>query len=214
MVAHDLVLLHAEDARDLLGLGPGQASDLAIDVFHEQEQRAIVPDLAQAFDFRVHVAQRNQTAKRTASEFARRGSLALLASAPALLALALLVSVLAVEARLSRREAGRLKALGWSSSDILVYHAVRAALVGLPSTAAALACAELVVFWPGVTWPGRWLFDWQGHPPELTLVSSGATLVLLEVAALVLAPFAVATLIPVAFSASASPADLLDTGSR
>jgi hypothetical protein len=70
------------------------------------------------------------------------------------------------------------------------------------------------VFWPGVTWPARWLFDWQGHPPELTLVSSGATLVLLEVAALVLAPFAVATLIPVAFSASASPAGLLDTGSR
>jgi ABC-type lipoprotein release transport system permease subunit len=214
MVAHDLVLLHEDDARKVLGLAPGQASDLAIDVFHEQEEQAILPDLAQAFDFQVQITPRSRTAGRIASELGRFGSLSVLASVPSLLALALLVSFLAVEARHSRRDVGRLKALGWSSSEIVAHHAIRTALLGVPIAIAGLFCAALVVFWPGVTWPGRWFFDWQGHAPELTLVSSDATLVLLGVAALVLAPFTAATLIPVALGASSSPADLLDTGSR
>ena len=44
MFTHDLVLMNPEDARQLIGLPQGYACDLAIDVFHENEQDAILSD--------------------------------------------------------------------------------------------------------------------------------------------------------------------------
>ena len=210
MVAHDLAVLHADDARALLGLEPGAASDLAVDVFHEAETEAILGDLSAAFDFPVQISRRTETLARYTLGAWRRSGLVALASVPALLALALLVVALLQQAGTERREVGLLKALGWCTGEIVALRMFRAALVGLPATVLGLLTASLFVFLPGVRWPGAWLLAWTGPPPPLTLLPTGATLVVAEVAALVLVPFAAATLIPVVRSAAATPDALLD----
>jgi hypothetical protein len=210
MVAHDLVLLQVADARAMLGLEPGAASDLAVDVFHQEEAEAIVGDLSAAFDFPVQISRRSAARSRYALGAWRRGGLVALAGVPALLALALLVVALLQQAGRERREVGLLKALGWGTGEIVAWRMLQATLVGLPATVLGLLTATVLVFLPGVTWPGAWLLAWTGPPPPLTLLPTGATLVVVEVAALVLVPFAAATLIGVVHNATATPDALLD----
>ena len=62
MVAHDLVLLDPEDARHILGIAPGYASDVAVDVFYENEADAILPDLAAVYPWPVRLTTRREAA--------------------------------------------------------------------------------------------------------------------------------------------------------
>jgi hypothetical protein len=62
MFTHDLVMLNFTDARELVGIPEGYASDLAIEVFHEDEQAAILPDLTAAFPWPVRCVTRRQSA--------------------------------------------------------------------------------------------------------------------------------------------------------
>jgi hypothetical protein len=49
LATHDLVWTSPGDARQLLGLAPGQASDLAVHLFRQEEEQAILADLAAFF---------------------------------------------------------------------------------------------------------------------------------------------------------------------
>ncbi len=60
MVAHDLVLVRLQDARKLLDIPEGFASDLAIDVFHEDEAEAMRADLTRAFPWPVRITTKNR----------------------------------------------------------------------------------------------------------------------------------------------------------
>ena len=84
--AHDLVLLNMLDARRLLGLADGYASDLAIDVFHEEEQQAILSDLRGAFPWPVRCTTKRQSAGAYASGLNRSSTLGAIAIIPAVLA--------------------------------------------------------------------------------------------------------------------------------
>ncbi len=81
VILNDAVILHPADARRLLGLGENEATDLAIEVFHEGEAQAILPELAGAFPWPVAVSTRKQAQGAYTAGFARRGSLAAMAGA-------------------------------------------------------------------------------------------------------------------------------------
>jgi hypothetical protein len=51
-----------DDARQLLGLAPGQASDLAVHLFRREEEQAILADLAAAFPWPVRITGRSTSA--------------------------------------------------------------------------------------------------------------------------------------------------------
>lgn len=188
MAVHDTVLMHPEDARALLGIPPGSASDLAIEVFHVEEIDALSRHLAKAFPWPVQISTRTQAAGRLAAGQGRTAALATLAYAPALLALLVLGLAGAVGVERGRAQAGLLRALGWTGGDFLRLALWRWAWLSLPSVALGLAAAYTLTFSPGIRWMGPTLFGWTTPPPPLHLSSAGSALVLVQVAALVALP--------------------------
>ncbi|MFO8083410.1 MAG: FtsX-like permease family protein [Desulfobacterales bacterium] len=209
MIIHDIVLLHEEDALELLGLERGFASDLAIDVFHEQEVEAIIPDLVNAFPWPVVITTKQDTLKMYTASGDRRAGLIYMALVPSLLALALIVIAGFKGTRSRFYEAGLLKALGWTSQDIVGFFMCKAALIAFPALALGVAVSYGLVYWPGIPWPGYLFFGWQNNPPKLYLDSVGAIWILVQVAGGVLVPYLMANLWPAIENAAADPYELL-----
>lgn len=214
LVAHDLVYLSPADARDLFGLGPDEASDLALEVFHPEEAEAIRADLAAAFPWPVHLTTRTEAAGRYAQTAARRSGLFVFVLVPAILALCLLVAAVGRERMSRRRETALLRVLGWTPADVVRLQLYRALALALPAVAVGALLAWLAVFWPGASWIGPWLLGWHSWPPAFALVAAGSLSRLVPVAVLVLAPFLAATLLPAVAGSVRAPLDLLTGGGR
>ena len=80
LALHDVVLLTRDDARALLGLAADQACDLAVEVYHEAEQEAILADLlprgvaTQIFTALLENAASEQGARMSAMDNATRNA--------------------------------------------------------------------------------------------------------------------------------------------
>ena len=206
----NIVLLHIDDARDLLGVPDGYASDLAIEVFNPAEESAILPDLTAAFPWTVRITTRTESAGIYAAGLARMGGMAVAFLVPALLALCLLVAV-TVRDRFGRRfEIGLLKALGWTTGDIVRLQVSRALLIGIPGAAGGIMLALLLVFWPNANWPARLCPEWQALSSRLSFSPGDAGLILLEVTGLVVLPFLATTIGTVLRCAIADPQEMLE----
>ncbi len=209
LLGQDVVLVHPDDARRLLGLPPGAAVDLAVDVFHADEAAAIQPELAAAFPWPVRITARSEAVGLYSGGLARRGGLMLIAGIPAVLALVLVVAGAVREAVGQRRAVGLLKALGWTTGEVVRLQVCRALLIALPAACLGMLAAYTLVFRPGVSWPGSLLFGWRTAPPRLFLDPAGAFLTLLELGALVVGPYLAAVLLSSLQGAAADPQDLL-----
>ncbi|HRX50560.1 MAG TPA: hypothetical protein P5571_04295 [Candidatus Krumholzibacteria bacterium] len=209
---HDVVLLAPSDARALLGLHPDQISDLAVTVHHAAEESAITADLAAAFPYPVQVTTRAEARGAAVAALTRDGGLVTLMLGPALLGLGLLLTAAVRDAGARRRDLGLLKTLGWSTSDLVRLHLLRAAAVAVPAVLVGGAAAWLAVFTPGITWPGALLLGWRTPPPPWTLPVADAGLALAAVAGAVLTPWLLAAALPAVRAALADPDDLLRGG--
>jgi ABC-type lipoprotein release transport system permease subunit len=206
----NIVLLHIDDARDLLGIPNGYASDLAIEVFNPSEESAIQPDLTAAFPWTVRITTRTESAGIYAARLARMGGMTVAFLVPALLALCLLVAV-TVRDRFGRRfEIGLLKALGWTTGDIVRLQVSRALLIGIPGATGGIMLTFLLVFWPNANWPGHLCPEWQVLSTRLSFSPGDAGLILLEVTGLVVLPFLAATIGTVLRCAIADPQEMLE----
>jgi hypothetical protein len=212
MATHGLVLLSPGDARRLLDIPPGHVSDLAIDVFHAAEAEAILPELETAFPWPVQITTRQSAVKFYTAFFARKSGVWALVLVPTILALVLLTAALFEGQVRFSSEMGLLKALGWTSADIARYHFYRTGAIGLTAAVAGGALAYGLVFYPGVTWPHHLLLFNSPYVPGLYLNASGVAGVILEIAALVVAPFLVAAYWASLKGVGADPADLLEAG--
>lgn len=209
----DSVLLHPDDARQLLGLPEGHVSDLAVDVFHDEEAEAMRRELADAFPWPVHVTTRGETRQQYRSAFGRQGGLLAPAYLPALLALCLVVGTTIRDRIRVRREFGLLKAMGWTASDLVTLEICRCVMISVTATFAGGSVAYALVFGFGAPWIVTLVFGWTGVLPELILDPSGSALVLIEVAALVILPFAGAAIAPVLIHAATPPDGLMGSQS-
>lgn len=205
LVAQDTFLVSPEVAHRVLGVPVGYATDLVLDVNRESEEDAIRSDLADAVPFVTTISTRHEAVGRTVVSLARRGGLFLLLMLPAGLALLVLVAGAARERAGRAKEVGVLKAVGWTTGDVLTLHLFRAVWVALPALGLGLAGAWLSVFGPFVQWPGALLFGWSGVPPHLYLDPSGAGLVLAQVSATVVLPWLAASLWPAIVASAKDP---------
>jgi hypothetical protein len=212
MATHGLVLVNAQDARYLLGIPPGHASDLAIDVFHAEEAEAVQPELVGAFPWPVQISSRESTLKFYNAYFARQSGFWMLVLIPTLLALVLITASLFQGQIRFKSEMGLLKALGWTSGDIARYHFYRAGAIGLTASIMGIGLAYALVFWPGVTWPNYLFLSQSDHIPALYLGASGIGKVIVEIVALIVVPFLVAAYWATLQGVGADPADLLEEG--
>jgi hypothetical protein len=210
MAVHDLVLLHPDDARRLLGLRPDQASDLVLDVFHPEEAGPLADALTGAFPWPVQAVTREAVKKYYAGRIAGRAGVGLLSLAPALLALVFLVLALGMWSASLRPEMGLMKSMGWTSSDLLFLHLARAVILGGPAVAAGLMGGVAILFLPAGRWLARLLFGWPGPAPDLPVPAMASPLVLAAV--LVLAPYLVASFWTGWRAVQADPIELIEGG--
>lgn len=210
IAAHDVVLLHKKDAMRLLGLPDGFASDVAVEVFNEEEQSAILPDLSRAFPWPVSITTRRETNGYYSASFSKRGGIVVIVLIPSMMALALLMFYTVRERTGRAHEVGLLKSMGWTTADIVKLQVCRTLFIALPSAVLGCLTAYLLVLWPGARWPSGLFLGWKGIPPGLHLDTTGAALVLFEIACLALVPFVAAALWPALRSAAADPQDLIE----
>jgi hypothetical protein len=210
LAAFDTVILHPTDARALLGIPDGGASDLALYVFHPGEAEALRPELRAALPWPVTIRTRTETLEWYRSGFGRRSSLVVLVWLPAVTALALVILAVAARQTRSRRAAGLLKALGWTTGDILRLHLFQALIVALPSVMLGLGAAYSLVGGPFTPTLTRVLLGWRGPAPAGTLTPGAHPWIMAGVAAFVLLPFLAAVLGPALRTAAALPDTLLN----
>ena len=206
---HDLVWITPDDARQLLDLAPGQASDLAVYLFRREEEQAIQTDLAAAFPWPVRITDRSTSALRHHTQAVRAGGIAVVACIPALLALLLIITGTVVDTTGQRSHWGLLKSMGWTTADIVRLQTAKAMIVGGPAVVLGLASAYTAVFYPpaaGVT--AFWITGGQ-HLPALTLISTGAGIIMLEIAAMVGLPFLAAVFLTSLRGAAGTPWTML-----
>jgi hypothetical protein len=211
MAVHDVVVVHIDEARALLGLDSGQASDLALDVFHDDEVQALLPDLAAAFDWPVQITTRVEQQGRHLAHISRSTGLACLAILPLLLSVATTVVAAGIWGR-RPRETGVLRAVGWTGGDLLRLHLYRGCLVGFPAAAVGVLAAYLLLFRPGMTWAARLLFGWSGPAPALYLTPLGSAGAWLLAVLLAGVPFMAAVFWTGWRSATADPAVGIEGG--
>lgn len=210
MFTHDLVLLNVVDARKLIGLPDGYASDLAVDVFHENEQDAILADLTDAFPWPVRCTTRRQSAGIYAGRFSRDSALNAITVTPAVLAICLLVAVNIRRSIGRQTDIGIMKAMGWTTGDIVRLQLYRALAVGLPSAVIGICLAFFLVYGPGSGRLAELFLNWETLPPNLHLEPRGAVTVLLQVAGCVLAPVVVSALTPAVRAATTDAHELIE----
>jgi hypothetical protein len=211
MVAHDMVLVHPDDARQLLGIAEGHASDLIVDVFHETEAEAILPDLSRAFPWPVRMTTRKEAAGIYVSASARRSGIVYITIFPGMLALALIVVGVVKGQMVQSCNVGLFKALGWTTTNIFQMQLLKALVIGIPAVTAGMVVSYGLVFRPGSSWPGYLFFGWNDNPPPLFLNASGAFLVLIEMVVLIFLPYLAAALWPALRAAVSDPQDFLES---
>jgi ABC-type antimicrobial peptide transport system permease subunit len=116
-----------------------------------------------------------------------------------------------VRERIGRRhETGLLKALGWTTGDIVRFQIFRSVFIALPGAATGLLVALTLVFSPGITWPGYLFFGWRTSPPALYLELYPAVWILLAATGIVLLPFLAASLAAALRNATVEPQEILE----
>jgi hypothetical protein len=209
---YDLVLVTPADARRLLGLPEGFASDLVLDVFHEPEAEALLPELQGAFPWPVHLTTRRMVRGDYRSQLAKRGGIFVVSGLPALCGLLLILVATVKAVRNERATTGLIKALGWTSDDLLRLYLYKSLLIALPAIVGGIAGAYLLVFLPHNQWVADLFFGWPGPAPPLALSIQGVVWVAAQVAVLILAPFLTVTLWAALGSATADPQQLMQGG--
>lgn len=142
----DVVMVSEDDARKLLGLRAGDATDIAITVTNPAEARVIASTIVDRIEG-ARIVDRALMARVHELAFGRRGGLALAAVLPALLALLVLAwdrsSSLGAE---ERREIAVLKAVGFSTRDVVFVRMSESLILAAVGTALGVAVAYVWVF--------------------------------------------------------------------
>lgn len=211
IVAHDVVFLPVEEARVLLLLPGQRATDIAVESARDQENDALVLEIAEALNEPVRVVTRAQMLGAYRVQAGQRATLVFILIAPALLALLLLVGVTASGGPNARADVGKLKLIGWTSGDVARLHVLEVSLVGGLAVGLGIVGAYAGLFLLGGSTVTTTLLGWRTSTPHLMLSTEGAALSMLVVAASVLLPCVVAAVLPALRLARVDPMELTET---
>jgi ABC-type lipoprotein release transport system permease subunit len=202
---NDVILCDEADARAVLGIPDGQATDLAIDVINPAEAGIIAKTVIERLPG-TRVVERELLGRVYALAYGRRAGLVLAASIPAILALLVLAwdraSGLAPD---EKKEIAILKAVGWSSADVLWAKLYESLLVGAAATGLGLLLAYAWVFPLGAPGLRAAIAGWSVLYPEGPLTPEVDVAQLLAIAGAVLGPFVALSIVPAWRAASLDP---------
>jgi ABC-type lipoprotein release transport system permease subunit len=209
MLASDLVLTTASDARAFLGMQDDEVTDLAVDVFPPEESAVVAAAVIDALP-NARVVERESLARGFELTFDARAGLLAATLLPTLLALLLLawdrLTGLSDE---ERREIGVLKAIGWSTRDVLESRLVESGLVALAGAILGVVLAYVHAFVLGAPLLVPALLGWSNVRPALVIAPATDPLELAMILAAVLVPFAGVSIVPAWRAANVDPDRLL-----
>lgn len=208
-VSGDVLVVDEARARALLGVPEGQATDLAVDVFPPEESAVVAAAIVDAVPG-ARVIDRESLGRGFELTFDARAGLLSATLIPALLALLLLawerLTGLSDE---ERREIGVLKAVGWTTRDVLRARLIEAGLVALGGSLLGLGLAYVHTFVLGAPLLVPALFGWSNVRPSLLLAPSTDPVELLLLLAAIVVPFAGISVVPAWRAANVDPDRLL-----
>lgn len=201
----DVVLCDEDDARALLGIPDGDATDLAITLANPAEARVVARTILERIPG-ARVIERDLLERVYHLAYGRRAGLVLGASIPAILALLVLAwdraSGLGSE---ERKEIAILKAVGWSTADVLWAKLFESILVGACATALGLLLGYAWVFWLGAPGLRPALVGWSVLYPRSSLTPAVDAAQLIGVATAVMGPFVLLSIVPAWRAATLDP---------
>ena len=192
----DLIVMPRDSAREFFGIPQGNANDLAVYVANPAELSNIALKISQKLpDARVLTKQ--QIRETYDAVFGWRSGVFFAAIIGAILALAILVwdraSGLTAE---EKREIGILKALGWSTGDVLEMRTFEGIVLALNSYLAGLLLAYVHVFYLGAPLLKPVLLGWSRLYPEFELTPAVSFEDLMLIFVISVVPFLAAVVVP------------------
>jgi ABC-type lipoprotein release transport system permease subunit len=205
LYANDVILCDDADARAILAVPTGHATDFAIDVINPAEARVVAKTVLARLPG-TRVVEREVLGRVYAVAYGRRAGLVLAATIPAILALLVLAwdraSGLAPD---EKKEIAILKAVGWSNSDVLWSKLYESLLVGAVATGIGLLLAYVWVFPLGAPGLRASIAGWSVLYPEGALTPEVDFAQLLAITSAVLGPFVALSIVPAWRAASLDP---------
>ncbi len=209
LYAADVVLCDESDARTLLGLEPDAATDLALTVSNPAESRVVAGEVLARLPG-TRVVEKDLLGRVYALTYGRRSGLVLAVSLPALLALLVLAwdraSGLGPE---EKREIAILKAVGFSTKDVLLVKMVESLLVASAAAAVGLALGYAWVFLLGAPGLRHAIVGWSVLYPDGPLTPAVDLAQLVAIAVAVVAPFVGLSIVPAWRAASMDPMEAM-----
>jgi len=207
----DVVVCDEDDARALLALPPSDATDLALSLANPAEARVVARTITERIPG-ARVVERDLLARVHHLSYGRRAGFVLGAAIPAILALLVLAwdraSGIGPD---ERREIAVLKAVGWSTSDVLWAKLFESLLVGASATALGLLLGYAWIFWLGAPGLRPALVGWSVLYPRAALTPAVDVAQLLGISLAVLGPFALLSIVPAWRAATADPLETMRT---
>jgi ABC-type lipoprotein release transport system permease subunit len=205
----DVVLTSEADARALLGVPQGEATDLAVSVINPYETHVVAKTISTRLPG-ARVIEKDLLGRVYALAYGRRSGIVLAASIPALLALLILAwdraSGLGPE---EKHEVAILKAIGWSTADILWVKLAESALVSLSAAVLGLALAYGWVFVLGAPGLRPTLAGWSVLYPDSPITPAVDTGQILGMLLAVVAPFVALSIVPAWKAATLDPMEAM-----
>jgi ABC-type lipoprotein release transport system permease subunit len=205
----DVVLCDETDARSLLGLPAGEATDLALWMNNPSESHVVAQKVEAAIPG-ARIIEKDQLVRIYALTYGRRAGLFLAAAIPALLALLVLAwdraSGLGPD---EKREIAVLKAVGWSTGDVLGVKLLESLLVSSLAATVGLALAYVWVFPLGAPGLRPALAGWSVLYPAAHFTPEVDLTELLTLALGVVAPFVGLSIVPAWRAATMDPMEAM-----
>jgi len=203
--ANDVVLCDESDARAILDVPDDRATDLTLEVINPAEARIVAKTVLARLPG-TRVIERELLGRVYALAYGRRAGLVLAASIPAILALLVLAwdraSGLGPD---EKKEIAILKAVGWSSADILWEKLFESLLVGAAATGLGLVLGYAWVFLLGAPGLRAAIAGWSVLYPESPLTPEVDFAQLLAIAGAILGPFVALSVVPAWRASSLDP---------
>ena len=196
LASADLVLLSEADFRAFFNFPEGHYADIAFYVANSNEVPTVAAKLVEAFP-ELRPISRDEMLRTYAALFHWRSSFWLALTGLALLALVLVAwdRASGLSAR-ERRDMHILKAMGWSTADLLNMKLWEGALTSVVACCLGYVAAYLHVFYAQAALFRPVLQGWASLYPRFQLSPSGGGVPLLVVLAFIAAPYALALILP------------------
>jgi ABC-type lipoprotein release transport system permease subunit len=205
----DVLMCDEQDARVLLGLAPDDATDLAVEISNPSEASVIINTLGEGRPG-LRVIERESIERAQEITYGRRSGLFLVFCLPALLALGvLLLDRLGGLGREEQREIAVLKAVGWSTEEVLTTRILENVITGGLGLALGLLLAYVWVF--ALHAPGLFaiMAGFSAVMPEVALFPDTSAFQLVSVSLSVLLPYVGLGAVPAWRAATLDPASVM-----